>query len=590
MLSGHKKKISPSMSDQEKIYHMCNPHPKPLLQGKKTLIRHGSLDYFSPNTVSRKSRYLFLFNDALLIAKREGPQKFWLRIYIHLRSGNCHIVPMWDSPEFEFRLLIDEKGTLEKRKQRRIILYGQNRAHKQAWLDDLMHYHWECTGRQGPDPAPPRRAEDDARSRREEEKEKPTAPKAKPKPQETHREEPPREARPDEGNPLLLFDPFAVDDSSADYSSYKGVDAAGHAIPKGVMLEPAGTDPSAYTPAPVYAGTAGYAPGYGGAGYAYAGQGVGPAGYPVGYDPTGLYAAATDTTAALGGMFATAPGGASAGGAGGVGVGGAGVGASGVGAGGAAGGGVPSEFKDNLDEVAQRELQEASKAIEEIAAALAARKRKAPVRAPDAADDTPITVEEVSEAILDATQAIARAASALMRAAAQAQQERMKHYASQPSGTPYHADPAWANGLVSAARSVVGTTQHLVGVANAAANGQAQEEALVASARAVGAATAQLVSAQRAKSDLTSGANHGLEEAAKGISTATSQLVHAAQVAFQPSSPAPTPAASAPSKYTLTEKQIREIEAQTQVLEYEKKAREAREKLLEMRKNEYKEF
>jgi len=586
------------MSDQEKIYHMCNPHPKPLLQGKKTLIRHGSLDYFSPNTVSRKSRYLFLFNDALLIAKREGPQKFWLRIYIHLRSGNCHIVPMWDSPEYEFRLLIDEKGTLEKRKQRRIILYGQNRAHKQAWLDDLMHYHWECTGRQGPDPAPPRRAEDEQHARpRKEEK-----PQAKPQEPPRHAEPPPREAKPDEGNPLLLFDPFAIDDSasssSADYSGYKGVDAAGHAIPRAVMLEPAGSDPSAgaYGAGPVYAGTAGYAPAYGGAGYGYAGQGVGGAGYPVGYDPSGLYAAASDTSSALGGMFATsAAGGAgasAAGGAGGAGVGGYGAGASGVGGSGAAGGagGAPSEFKDNLDEVAQRELQEASKAIEEIAAALAARKRRAPVRAPDAPEDTPITVEEVSEAILDATQAIARAASALMRAAAQAQQERVKYYASQPTGTPYHADPAWANGLVSAARSVVGTTQHLVGVANAAANGEAQEEALVAGARAVGAATAQLVSAQRAKSDLTSGANHGLEEAAKGISQATSGLVAAARVAFQPSSPAPIPAAAAPSKYTLTEKQIREIEAQTQVLEYEKKAREARERLLEMRKNEYKEF
>jgi len=205
-------------------------------------------------------------------------------------------------------------------------------------------------------------------------------------------------------------------------------------------------------------------------------------------------------------------------------------------------------------------------------------------------------VEEVSEAILDATQAIAKAASSLLSAAAIAQQDRVKYYASQPpsGGTPYHADPVWANGLISAARSVVATTQYLVNTANQAAHGHLQEEALVACARAVGGSTAQLVAAQRAKSDLTSTSNSGLEEAAKGITKATSQLVDAARIAAEtlkqaaPSPPAGV--AAGPAKYTLTEQQIREIELQTQMLEYEKKAREAREEVLRLRKEKYREF
>jgi hypothetical protein len=171
-------------SDSQKVYQMCTPHPKPLLQGRRSLVRHGTLDYFSPNTISRKPRYFFLFSDCLLLTKRTGTQKFWLKVYIHL-GPNIHIIPMWDSPDFEFRLLIDEKvriarsprgatqnvffdrlfgsfealheinratrwhlqGTLAKRKQRRLILYGQNKSHKEAWLSDLLHCLWDSTGR-----------------------------------------------------------------------------------------------------------------------------------------------------------------------------------------------------------------------------------------------------------------------------------------------------------------------------------------------------------------------------------------------------------------------------------------------------------
>jgi hypothetical protein len=34
----------------------------------------------------KKKRYVFLFNDIMLITKREGSKKYWLRVYITLRS------------------------------------------------------------------------------------------------------------------------------------------------------------------------------------------------------------------------------------------------------------------------------------------------------------------------------------------------------------------------------------------------------------------------------------------------------------------------------------------------------------------------
>jgi talin len=293
-------------------------------------------------------------------------------------------------------------------------------------------------------------------------------------------------------------------------------------------------------------------------------------------------------------MFATqgAPGsggfaGAGVGGVGGVGA-GVGVPTSPPVSSGSGGSPAGSQREDNLDDLAQKELLEATRVIEMLAAQLASRPRKAPPRTAET-EHLEITTEEISDAIMDGAQAIARAASALMRAAALAQEERVKlnTHRSATDGSPYHADPVWANGLISAARNVVATTQYLVSTSNAAANGQAGEETLVASARAVGAATAHLVAAQKAKGDVNSQASRELDDAARGIARATAALVEAAKLASTPA-PAPAQTSAVPDKYTMTDKQIREIEAQTKLLQLEKETQRAREELLNMRKQEYK--
>jgi hypothetical protein len=43
--------------------------------------------YYSPNTNSTKPRYFFLFDTALLLTKRTGKKRYWLKVYVHLRHG-----------------------------------------------------------------------------------------------------------------------------------------------------------------------------------------------------------------------------------------------------------------------------------------------------------------------------------------------------------------------------------------------------------------------------------------------------------------------------------------------------------------------
>jgi len=128
------------------VYKMLYPKPKPLLQYCHQLIRHGQLIYFSPNTNTTKPRYFFLFDTALLLTKRTGSKKYWLKIYIHLRNG----VQLIDAGpnDTQFRMMVTVKG-----RGRPIIVYGKDLAHKALWIKDIRHVLWAVQGKKGPDPS-----------------------------------------------------------------------------------------------------------------------------------------------------------------------------------------------------------------------------------------------------------------------------------------------------------------------------------------------------------------------------------------------------------------------------------------------------
>jgi talin len=180
----------------------------------------------------------------------------------------------------------------------------------------------------------------------------------------------------------------------------------------------------------------------------------------------------------------------------------------------------------DLENVANDELMKAAKIIEEAAALLA---RARPVRT----SKDPSVVDEASltDAILDAAQAIAAATSGLIAAATAAQNERVKNKMVNPTSEKYHNDPTWANGLISSAKGVASAVRYLVIAANNAAQGKADQEVLIVSARTVAASTVQLVAACRAKADPLSRTQQALSEAAKAVSDATNRLVRAAQKA-----------------------------------------------------------
>jgi len=48
--------------------------------------REGELYVWDEKKRAKKKRYAFLFNDVMLLTKKEGPKKYWLRVYITLRS------------------------------------------------------------------------------------------------------------------------------------------------------------------------------------------------------------------------------------------------------------------------------------------------------------------------------------------------------------------------------------------------------------------------------------------------------------------------------------------------------------------------
>jgi len=120
-----------------------------------------------------------------------------------------------------------------------------------------------------------------------------------------------------------------------------------------------------------------------------------------------------------------------------------------------------------------------------------------------------LQVNNVTSSIYDAALAIANAVKELVQAAEKVQQERVSYRLTNPN--VYRRDPMWANGLISAAKTVAMTTEQIVrtaqamviSIGNSTAEHKNQqcpsEEELVTIAKAIATSTSQLVAASRAK-------------------------------------------------------------------------------------------
>jgi talin len=239
---------------------------------------------------------------------------------------------------------------------------------------------------------------------------------------------------------------------------------------------------------------------------------------------------------------------------------------------------VTLDDKGDLDKVAEEELLKCANIIKEAARALEAAKpeRKTP-KIPGVLDRI-----DIDTAIVDAAQAIANATGVLVQHAYGAQRERLEKRR-QP-GQRYRNDPTWANGLISASHGVADSVQSLVKAANKAATGMADEEELVATARAVASSTAHLVSASRAKADPNSASHKNLSDAAKSVANATSCLVAAATKAGNLAAEAEAQEEIANLSFGGAASKAKEMESQIKILKLEKELEKERMRMLAMRK------
>merc|ERR1712137_101389 len=90
------QQISTEMT-AEQVYKMLYPSPKELLLTPRVLVKTGMVLFIVTGRAERKPRYLFLFNDVLLVTRREGKKEFRLRFYIYLTSKTfCEQEPKSD--------------------------------------------------------------------------------------------------------------------------------------------------------------------------------------------------------------------------------------------------------------------------------------------------------------------------------------------------------------------------------------------------------------------------------------------------------------------------------------------------------------
>lgn len=111
------------------IYKMLTPRPKELLLSPRQVVKRGYIKLQRPGKRTAKDRYLFLFNDVLLITKREKKKRFWLKTYIRLQNK----LALEDkettmSPNVEFHL---------KSARCTFFFFANSPAAKQEWVAAL---------------------------------------------------------------------------------------------------------------------------------------------------------------------------------------------------------------------------------------------------------------------------------------------------------------------------------------------------------------------------------------------------------------------------------------------------------------------
>jgi talin len=243
---------------------------------------------------------------------------------------------------------------------------------------------------------------------------------------------------------------------------------------------------------------------------------------------------------------------------------------------------VPEGYVDPNDPnvIAERELLSAANAIEAAARRLVT--AAMPEKPRPANEDL-----KFEDQIVEAARAIAAASSALVRSATGAQREIIaKGNIGTKQEAVYFSDGTWSEGLVSAAKFVVATTNDLCESANEFVKLECTLEKVIVSSKNVSAATVQLLAAAQVRADPNSKTQLRLRAAGKAVTDATEQLV----ISSKNARPGDTDNAGNTLDITPTSlhrAKIMEMEIQMKILRLEKELEEARASLASIRKKRY---
>lgn len=120
-----------SFTRVQEIHSMLHPKPTDLLTPNRFFVREGDLLMWNKKKSKKSNRHFFLFNDIMLLCKKQGSKRFFLRIHITLRSPYVSVEPIETSSyASEFRLHC---------KTRSFILYATSDDDRKAWLTDIQN-------------------------------------------------------------------------------------------------------------------------------------------------------------------------------------------------------------------------------------------------------------------------------------------------------------------------------------------------------------------------------------------------------------------------------------------------------------------
>jgi hypothetical protein len=247
---------------------------------------------------------------------------------------------------------------------------------------------------------------------------------------------------------------------------------------------------------------------------------------------------------------------------------------------------ITSNEYDKLNDFASNELMAAARSILEAAASIQRAKASRPKNL--SADQL-----QGGDAIMDSALAITSVTGNLIKMAMVSQGERVQKGRASNNQQFYKKERTFAEGLISAAKAVAAATVDLVQVANKAAAGEVDEEAMVAASKGITAAAAQLVAASRVTADPFSENQKNLEAASKAVLAAVTALVEALRKAPETlKSQAPSVAQADEWLIKARQSEVQKSRAKQEIMaamaRADKEHKQLQAKLFELNKAEYK--